>query len=75
MEWRVRNPNYLWGLEDATMIYAFVCSLSSGGFEVEVWDYGRHRMDFVGCTDTLHEAQGLAKIMVQLRRSEYDAVQ
>jgi len=42
MEWRVRNPNYLWGLEDATMIYAFVCSLSSGGFEVEVWDYGRH---------------------------------
>jgi len=75
MKWRVINPNYLWGLNDATMVYAFVYSLSSGGFEVEVWDYGRHRMDFVGSTDTLHEAQGLAKIMVQLRRSEYDAVQ
>jgi hypothetical protein len=75
MEWRARDLNYLWCLEDDTMVYAFVYMPAAGGFEVEVWDYGRHCMDFVGSTDTMHEAQGLAKIMVQLRRSEYDAIQ
>ena len=75
MRWRVSVPDYSWALEDEGRLYAGVYMPREGVFEIDVWDYGGHVFETVAKVDNLEAAKALAQIMVQLRRSEYDAVQ
>ena len=75
MEWEIRILGYLWVLWDGELSYARIYKPRSNVFEIEVWDYGGHLHGTVATVDNLEAAKALAQIMVQLRRSEYDAVQ